>query len=194
MLHYITSGLTCVYNVPLTSSQGGSEAETLLLKCCWETRGSLSIASNSKFVSFTTVAVSLYSHRSSFRAPGCACPLWRSLFTILGAGKQTRKHRGEPQTGLVSRLSLAKGLKTRNLNRLPGSAPALFSGYVSLWMVPFLHPSEEIKSLVWRQWKPCVTWFSQEGLSTNEFLSAWSGGYTSHATKPCWGGCAVQLI
>lgn len=78
------------------------------------------------------MAVPLYSHLSPLRAPGSAFPLWRSLLTILGAGKQTRKHRGEPQMGLVSRLSLVKGLKTRNLNRLPGSAPAMFSGYVSL--------------------------------------------------------------
>lgn len=69
MLHCFTPGLTCLYNVSLTSSQGGFEAETLLWRCWWETWGSLSSANNSGFVSSSTWL--------------CLCdPLWAPLESL----------------------------------------------------------------------------------------------------------------
>lgn len=120
MLHCFTPGLTCLYNVSLTSSQGGFEAETVLLKCWWEISGSFSSAVNSGFVS-SNVAVLSCSHLSPSK------DLWMCLPEILfhNTGCMSwSKCREGPLTGLLSSPNVVMYSKTKDQTSLCGSTSA----------------------------------------------------------------------
>lgn len=121
MPHCFTPGLTCLDNVYSTSSQGGFEADTLLLRCSWEVQGSLSSSNNSEFVNSTEVPFMF--PVTLFKVPGCACSHSHSGWLCLS------KCRERALTGLVSRPDLVKCLKTKDQSGLPSSNPAAACPY-----------------------------------------------------------------
>lgn len=147
MLHCFTPRLTCLYNVSLTSSQGGFEAETVLLKCWWETWGFFSSAINSGFVSSSNMAVLSCSHLSPSKDSWMCLP--EILVHSTGCMCWSKCREGL-LTGLLSSLNVMKYLKTKDPTRLCGSTPALFL-WLEIHMNGVIFPQEckQAASLMW---------------------------------------------